>query len=74
MEIAYLMFSLHSARVYISLSRFPRQFLQGARQKSIRTQRLLQLTLEVRVPLGRLEAEHIFIESFPHPLSLINSP
>jgi len=74
MKIAYLMLSLHSACVYISLSRFPCQFLQGSRKKSIRAQRLLHLILEVRVPLGRLEAEHIFIESFLHPFSMINSP
>jgi hypothetical protein len=72
MKIAYLMFPLHSARVDISLSRFPRQFLQGSRKKSIRAQRLLHWILEVRAPMGRGEVG--FLESFPHPFSMINSP
>jgi len=46
-KIAYLMFSLHSACVYISLSRFPCQFLQGSRKKTIRAQSLLHLISEV---------------------------
>jgi hypothetical protein len=74
MKIAYLMFPLHPACVYVSLSRFPCQFLQGSRKKSIRAQRLLHLILEVRVPLGQVEAEHIFIESFLHAFPMSNSP
>lgn len=32
------------------------------------------MILEVKVPLGIPEAKCIFIESFPHPFFMINSP